>query len=117
VWTTQVGTARFTFNQLQVTPGLGLRYFSPVGAIQLNVGYNPYTNRAGPAYFAAAPTATSVHAPLICVTAPGVTPVPISSRGGELVQDISACPSSFVPFQSNSFFSHLTLTLSIGTDF
>lgn len=117
VWTTQVGTARFTFNQLQVTPGLGLRYFSPVGAIQLNVGYNPYTNRAGPAYFAQAPTATTVQAPLICVTAPGVTPVPISSRGGVLVQDIAACPDSFVPNQSKNFFSHLTLTLSIGTDF
>jgi outer membrane protein insertion porin family/translocation and assembly module TamA len=118
VWTTTPGSPQFTLGQLQVTPGLGLRYFSPVGPIQLNVGYNRYTSRAGPAYFAPPGSATSVQRPLICVTPPGATPIPVQNQGGQLVQpNVSQCPSSFVPTQSSNFFSRLTLTLSIGTDF
>jgi hypothetical protein len=118
VWTTEVGSPRFTFRQIQVTPGLGFRYFSPVGPIQANVGYNRYANPLGPAYFAVPITATNARSPLICVTAPGVTPVPFVRRGGEYTQpNIAKCPNSFAPPTSTNFFSRLRLTLSIGTDF
>ena len=33
------------------TPGVAFRYFSPVGPIQVNVGYNAYARPAGPVYY------------------------------------------------------------------
>jgi hypothetical protein len=71
--------------------------------------------RAGPAYFAS-PVDQNSLAPLVCVTGPGVSPLPVQIVGGQLQQDIAACPN-FVPSKSSSFWSHLQFTLSIGTGF
>ena len=114
VWTRQVGGKNLNREALAVTPGLGLRVFSPIGPIQMNAGYNPNRSRPGPAYFPTPINASSSRAPLICVTSPGDTPVPVKN-GNE--QDIAACPATFVPARSPGFFSRFVLTLSIGTDF
>jgi outer membrane protein insertion porin family/translocation and assembly module TamA len=37
-------------NQFRYTPGLAIKYFSPVGPVQINVGYNSYDLLGGPAY-------------------------------------------------------------------
>jgi outer membrane protein insertion porin family/translocation and assembly module TamA len=37
-------------DQFRWTPGVALRYFSPVGPVQINVGYNSYDPLAGPVY-------------------------------------------------------------------
>jgi outer membrane protein insertion porin family len=116
VFTSETGSTRH--EALSVTPGLGLRYFSPIGPIQVNAGYNPQRTRAGPAYFT--PVRSNGTAPLICVTAPGapVAPVVRDSTTGALLGNVnSTCPASFVPKVSNNFFSHFVLTFSIGTDF
>ncbi|MEO7085271.1 MAG: BamA/TamA family outer membrane protein [Gemmatimonadaceae bacterium] len=115
VWT-QTERRSLNLERPSVTPGLGLRIFSPVGPIQANVGYNPYRLRGGPAYFATPVDQNSTLAPLVCVTAPGVTPLPVHVVNGQLQQDIAACPN-FVPSKSSSFWSHLQFTLSIGTGF
>jgi outer membrane protein insertion porin family/translocation and assembly module TamA len=113
----QVGTHNLTPSKLSYTPGLGLRAFSPIGPIQLNVGYNPYGGRPGTAYFATPVNATTNKAPLVCVTSPEEKVVPVFITGGRLVQDFAACPSTFRPALSSGFLKHLTFTLSIGTDF
>lgn len=115
VWTQTGRRSLNTIQRPEVTPGLGFRVFSFVGPIQLNVGYNPHRSRPGPAYFAT-PVGTSSQAPLICVTGPGVTPVPVRVVGGQLEQDPVECPN-FIPAQSSNFFKHLVFTLSIGTGF
>jgi outer membrane protein insertion porin family/translocation and assembly module TamA len=105
-------------NGLSVTPGLGLRYFSPIGPIQVNAGYNPQRTRSGPAYIA--PVRQNGTAPLVCVTAPGspVVPVEIDPKTGAIIGSVtSECPATFVPRVSSGFFSRFVLTLSIGTDF
>jgi outer membrane protein insertion porin family len=38
------------FKQFRFTPGVAVKYFSPVGPVQVNVGYNGYGLLAGPAY-------------------------------------------------------------------
>ncbi|HMA24303.1 MAG TPA: BamA/TamA family outer membrane protein, partial [Gemmatimonadaceae bacterium] len=113
----QVGAHNLTLSRLSYTPGLGIRVFSPIGPIQLNVGYNPYGGRPGTAYFASPVDARTNKAPLLCVTAPGETPVPIFVKNGQLVQNSADCPSTFRPALSSGFLRHLTFTLSIGTDF
>ncbi|MEP6493182.1 MAG: BamA/TamA family outer membrane protein [bacterium] len=119
VWTRQVAGKGLNREALAVTPGIGLRLFSPIGPIQMNAGYNPNRNRRGPAFFPTPVDPISSRAPLICVTAPGESPVIVkkNSLTGQLEQDIAACPASFVPARSSGFFSRFTLTLSIGTDF
>jgi outer membrane protein assembly factor BamA len=113
----QVGAHNLTPSKLSYTPGLGVRVFSPIGPIQLNAGYNPYGGRPGTAYFASPVNTLTNKAPLICVTAPGEETVPVVFTGGQLKQDVAACPSTFRPALSSGFLRHLTFTLSIGTNF
>jgi outer membrane protein assembly factor BamA len=117
VWTRQVAGKNLNREVLAVTPGLGLRIFSPIGPIQANAGYNPNRGRPGPAYFPTPIDPNSARAPLICVTAPGETPVPVKYGSGRPDQNLAACPATFVPGRSAGFFSRFVLTLSIGTDF
>jgi outer membrane protein assembly factor BamA len=113
---TEGGTNANNLKRLYVTPGLGVRYLSPVGGIQVNVGYNPQKTRAGQAYFT---PKTKAGNPLICVTAAGkpLFPVPRDSAGIPVATLSADCPADFVPFRSNNFFSKLVLTLSIQTGF
>jgi hypothetical protein len=118
VWTRQVGGKNLNLEALAVTPGLGLRVFTPIGPIQMNAGYNPNRSRPGPAYFPTPVVAGSTRAPLICVTSPGDTPIPVRQvKDGPIEQDIAACPATFVPARASGFFSRFVLTLSINTAF
>jgi outer membrane protein insertion porin family len=114
VWTREPGARQLNLQRMAVTPGVGLRVFTPVGPIQANVGYNGAQPRPGPLYFAQ-PVNSSGNAPLVCVTTPGEAPVPVSFRNG--VYDFPTCPATFVPARSSNFFSKLTWTLSVGTSF
>jgi hypothetical protein len=100
--------------RIAITPGIGLRVFTAVGAIQGNVGYNGAQPRPGPLYFAQ-PVNSSGGAPLVCVTAPGEPLVPVGFKNG--VYEHPVCPATFVPARNSNFFSKLTLTLSVGTAF
>lgn len=114
VWTRVGNVQGFNIKNIVLTPGLGIRLFSPIGPIQLNMGYNSHPSQPGPAYFAA-PVDVSGRAPLICVTPPGVTPVPFKETSTGIEQ--GPCPASFAPSRSSSFFSRIIWTLSIGTNF
>lgn len=117
VWT-RGSASDLDYKQLAVTPGLGLRYFSPVGPIQLSWGYNPYTNRPGAAYFPSPVNTSTGQAPLVCVGATLQDAPPLVRSGPQtpFVQSTD-CPATFRPAQGSSFFSHLTWNLTIGTDF
>jgi outer membrane protein insertion porin family/translocation and assembly module TamA len=117
VWTREPGSKQLNTQRAEITPGLGIRVLSPVGPIQLNVGYNPSKPRPGPAYFAAPVDPISGQAPLLCVTAFGEPPIPNKIVNGQIEPSTAICPATFVPSRSPNFFSRLTLTLSIGTGF
>lgn len=115
---TEGGTSVSNIKRLFVTPGLGVRYFSPIGPIQGNVGYNPAKTRAGQAFFT--PNNPDGTRPLVCVTSPGAPRVFVpydtatNNFGDPGEQN---CPETFVPFRRNNFFNRLAFTLSIGTSF
>src|SRR5262249_27282395 len=119
VYTSEAGNPgiNINLNRLSVTPGLGLRYFSPIGPIQVNAGYNPERVRSGPAYIT--PVQPNGTAPLVCVTAPGSPLAPVKvTKDGTIIGNVSPeCPATFVPKVSSGFFSRFVVTLSIGTDF
>ena len=102
-------------NGLKWTPGVGVRVATPVGPFQVNVGYNPFARPAGAIYYDVPPDANGF-APLYCVSPNNTIPAILGPRGYEQVAG-NACPATFQPQQSRTFFSRLTWTFSIGPDF
>ena len=117
VWTQVPNVNNFhLLRGVLVTPGLGFRITSPIGPIQISLGYNPYPNQQGPVYFASPVDPTTGAAPLICVTPPGAQTVPVTiSADGSVAQ--AKCPGTFAPPRASSFFQRLTKTFSIATSF
>jgi len=122
VWTRREGDPGLG-NHLKYTPGVGVRYFSDIGPIQVNVGYNPYPRPAGKAFFAP-PEQTGGFSSLFCISPGADLPVRRLPGSNIWVQDDSDgdCPSSFTPAPVSGgtftrFFRKLTFTLSIGPDF
>jgi outer membrane protein insertion porin family len=111
VWNRGEDLRGFGFESLRWTPGIGVRIFSPVGPVQVNVAYNPYPNRDGPLYYDAPFDPGTGTAPLYCVTPGNTLPV---SGGSQAAGD---CRADFRPDRSARFFSRLTFTFSIGPDF
>jgi outer membrane protein assembly factor BamA len=110
VWTRGAPGLEF---KLHWTPGLGLRVFSAVGPIQVNVGYNPYPLPTGAVFFDATINPVTGKAPLYCVS-PG-NGLPVRIDNGE--QQAGLCARTFTPAQPNTFLKKLTFTFSIGPDF
>jgi hypothetical protein len=52
-----------SFSDIRFTPGVGLRVFTPIGPIRVDVGYNAYRRVPGPAYIT-----DPVSGNLICVS-------------------------------------------------
>ncbi|HKN66967.1 MAG TPA: BamA/TamA family outer membrane protein [Gemmatimonadaceae bacterium] len=108
----------------RITPGLGVRVFTPLGPIQVNAGYNPYPPKFGPALYT--PTLqdqlgqgfTGVYC-AVPDNAPAATaPVATLNPQGVWEADNSReCPATFQPRTPSGFFKRLTFTFSIGPDF
>jgi outer membrane protein insertion porin family len=41
----------FSLGDLRVTPGVGLRFATPLGPVRIEAGYNGYAREVGPLYF------------------------------------------------------------------
>lgn len=103
---------RFGWEELRWTPGVGLRILSVIGAVRVDVGYNPYQRRAGPVYYDSPPDATGA-APLYCVSPGNFAPV----VQGQAPGDPGACPATYLPPRSRNFFRQLNFNFSIGQAF
>lgn len=110
VWERGKGSA-YGQTKLLFTPGVGVRVFSPLGPMQVNIGYNRYTARSGPAFFEKPVGDTTTQAPLYCVSPGNNLPV---VNG---VQATGPCPDAFAPPAAKHWYNRLTLTFSIGPDF
>lgn len=101
------------FRDIQFTPGVGLRVFTPVGPVRVDIGYNPYQRTLGPAYIS-----EGLSGNLICVSPgntlrvrkaePGITPYQV---------DEGDCPATYQPHVSRAFLKQLTFQFSIGQPF
>jgi outer membrane protein insertion porin family/translocation and assembly module TamA len=113
-----VGAAEARFDRPKITPGVGVRVFSPVGPVRIDVGFNPYSRRSGVAYFDA-PVGEGGVAPLYCVS-PGNTlkVVPGQNPGDPPVQlgGSGVCGSTFLP-EARRGLRRLTFNISIGQAF
>ena len=105
-----VGIGKIRMNQLRWTPGFGLRALTPVGPVQVNVGYNGYRRESGELYY-------NPDVNTLACASPGNDHVYRRDARGqfELVSG-GSCPS-FDPPRRNYWYQRLTFTFSIGPDF
>ena len=107
---------------MRITPGLGFRVASPVGPIRMDIGFNPYDEQTGSAYYNAAEQ--NGEAPLYCVSPGNGLPVTgwIRDPGPDDRLPVQAnaargCPTSYLPTDRSGFFRRLRLNVSIGQAF
>jgi outer membrane protein assembly factor BamA len=94
----------FSFSQLRVTPGVGVRVRSPIGPLRVDVAYNSYSGTTGSAYFVGSDNV------LRCVSPSNVLP-------GGIVGSGQTCEPTYTPAGSDNFLSKLTFNFSIGQAF
>lgn len=112
VWNRGRAGTGVNFADIRLTPGVGLRVFTPVGPLRVDVGYNPYRRPAGPAYV------TDISGNLICVSPENTLRVRIAQDGQPARQvDDGDCPGTYVPRFGRSFWNRLTFQFSIGQPF
>jgi outer membrane protein insertion porin family/translocation and assembly module TamA len=114
VWNERRENVREEFPGLKVTPGIGVRVYTPVGPVRLDVGYNPYDRPAGAAFVLGGNPGGEQ--PLYCVS-PG-NRLPVTEREGRPpLQAEGMCPTTFAPPRGRSFLRRLTFQLAIGQAF
>lgn len=109
VWTR--GDRKLT---MKWTPGVGFRALTPVGPVQVNIGYNRYSRERGAIYY-------NPNVLTLACASPGntLTYRRGPSTGGQLVavNPNASCPDTFTPPTRRSWYQKLTFTFSIGPDF
>ncbi|MBK5187910.1 MAG: BamA/TamA family outer membrane protein [Gemmatimonadaceae bacterium] len=94
----------FSFSDLRVTPGVGVRVRSPIGPLRVDVAYNGYASTTGSAYYVGNDNV------LRCVSPDNTLPSGIVGTG-------DTCEPTYTPSSNSSFFSKLTFNFSIGQAF
>lgn len=117
VWNRSSASARSSFTKLRVTPGVGVRVFSPIGPLRVDVAYGPRESPVGPVYYIdqGDQDLSRRGGEVFCVS-PGNT-LAITTVQGEFRQAPGACPSSFRPPNRRGFFERLRFNFSIGQAF
>ena len=112
VWNRGRAGTGVNFADIRVTPGVGLRVFTPVGPLRIDVGYNPYRRPVGPAYI------TDLSGNLICVSPGNTLRVRKAENGQPATQiDEGDCPATYEPRFGKRFWNRLTFQFSIGQPF
>lgn len=110
VWNRGTASVGSAFNQMKVTPGVGVRVFTPIGPLRMDIAYGPRELRAGPVYYTPLERGGESD-PVFCVS-PGNT-LAITAVG----QEAGPCPASYAPPPRGSFFRRLRFHFSIGQPF
>jgi hypothetical protein len=115
LWTPGAPQEQDRFRWLKVTPGLGIRVATPIGPFRVDVAYNPYSPRAGAAFF---DTPVELGGQLFCVSPDNTLPVTgLGVSGTPPVQESGSCLATFQPAERRNWFRKLTFSLGIGQAF
>jgi outer membrane protein insertion porin family/translocation and assembly module TamA len=114
VWNTR-DVFSVTNADARATPGIGVRLVTPLGPFRVDIGYNPNSLDAGPAFLVIPGDAKAgIAGRAVCVS-PG-TDDPLVLGSGT-TSSSSSCPATFLPTASRSLLSRLTFHFSLGNAF
>lgn len=122
VWNQRATSIRAPLKQLKATPGLGVRVFSPIGPLRMDVALAPQELPRGPVYFIddRAQVPRGVINPnlgqVYCVSPENRLAI-TSLTGGAVRQDPGTCPGSYRPPPRTGLFRWVTFNFSIGQAF
>lgn len=121
VWNRGRAGTGVNFRDIRVTPGFGVRVFTPIGPVRVDVGYNGYGRPAGPAYINPEPVGENPVGQtlrLICVSPGNALRVRLATPNHPPLQiDEGDCPATYAPARRATFLSRLTFQFSIGQPF
>ncbi|MBC8086758.1 MAG: BamA/TamA family outer membrane protein [Phycisphaerae bacterium] len=110
----ETNAQQFQWRDVRVTPGFGVRLDTPLGPFRVDLGYNPYEQRAGRALlFTGSSTTGAITGAIRCVT-PGNTIALGPAGQGEL--DLSKCPETYRP-PARGVLGRLVFHFSLGQAF
>jgi outer membrane protein insertion porin family/translocation and assembly module TamA len=113
VWNTR-DVFSVTNADARATPGVGMRFVTPLGPFRMDIGYNPNALEPGPAFLVVpGNAATGAPGRAICVS-PG-SDDPLGGVG--TAPSAAFCPATFLPQRSRSLLSRLTFHFSLGNAF
>ncbi len=125
VWNQRATSIRAPLRQLKTTPGIGVRIFSPIGPLRMDVALAPQKLPDGPVYFidrraqidrANQRVANPNFGQVYCVS-PGNLLKVTDVGGGAQRQEAGTCPSAFRPPPRTGLFRWVTFNFSIGQAF
>lgn len=116
VWNRRSLSSRSSFTQLKVTPGVGVRIFSPIGPLRIDVAWGPRSLPAGPVYYIDVDRGDDGGGGEVFCVSPGNT-LAVIEQEGVISQEAGRCPSTFTPPTRRGFFQRLRFNFSIGQAF
>lgn len=104
----------FHWRDARVTPGIGVRLDTPLGPFRVDLGYNPYEQQAGRAFYYTGSSADGKITGAIQCVSPGNTIVLPAT--GTPVLDLARCPETYRP-PSGGILSRVVFHFSLGQAF
>lgn len=116
VWNRKSESVNSVFKRLTITPGLGIRVFTPIGPLRVDLAMGPRDLPPGPVYFRPSSLADTDLPPVYCLSPGNQLPVTLGGAG-DPPQEAGQCPGTFQPVRGRSLLKRLRFQFSIGQAF
>ncbi len=113
VWNVGKPDQNIGLGSLRWTPGFGVRIHTGIGALRMDLAYNPYQQPAGAAYYDAPVLSGGA---LFCVSPTNALPV-VVSKSLVASQAAGTCAGSFQPPLQSAWYKRFAFVLTLGEAF
>ena len=110
----ETNAQEFRWRDVRVTPGFGVRLDTPLGPFRVDLGYNPYEQRAGRAFLFTRSAKDGKTTGAIRCVSPGNTIT--VGPSGQAALDLSRCPETYRP-AARDVLGRLVFHFSLGQAF
>ena len=117
VWNRTTESVRSSFRNMKVTPGIGVRVFTPIGPMRIDIALGPRELLAGPAYWRPSRLAEGQRKPVYCISPGNALPVTLQPGGADAIQVEGQCRASYDPVSRRNFWQRIRFQFGIGQAF
>jgi hypothetical protein len=116
VWNRNSASVNSALKRLKISPGLGVRVFTPIGPLRVDLAMGPRELPPGPVYFRPSSLGGKDLPPVYCLSPGNQLPVTLGGAG-DPPQEAGQCPGTFQPVRGRSWLKRLRFQFSIGQAF